>query len=450
MALVYAVVDDSTRASTDRFFTTDDFGATWREVAPPVAAGALLFTAVADVASSIYLELGKTVFASRDWGQTWETMGPPPADGASLRDLHAPRPGQLFATASELTGNGVQLWQSTDGGASWDQVATSGSFQPWFASASHAGTIVGQAAGSVVATSDRGGHWQSADAVPVPELEDVVVSRVSPFPMWVPSQGVRSDDGGITWLPVSMPGPGRIYPSGASAHDALWVANDGTEIRRTEDGGSTWKSISLDPRLTEIHGVASCAPPHACVYVIYGNTSSPYATAIRHSDDGGRTWDAARAVPDQFFYHPDTVQVAPDDDSHIVGSGGEGLAESKDGGKTWTSQAIDAGSVALLGGGVMLVADSGRDVPPHVTHRTDDGGVTWKQIYPDAGTLFTSPQRSGEVYVVGGNVFRSKDKGVTWTLIEPKSGSAGVFALADAPGGKLIAGVESAGFVSFE
>jgi hypothetical protein len=260
-------------------------------------------------------------------------------------------------------------------------------------------------------------------------------------------QGLRSEDGGLTFQP-SLTSPGRVVPSGA--RDALFIAEDGTQIRRSTDAGRTWTPFTLDDDLVEVHGAASCPPPSSCLYALYSNTSSPFATALKRSSDGGRTWSAGLPVPDQLFFHPDALNVAPDDDRHLVGAGGLGLAETRDGGMTWTSQAVDTGSVALLGDGALVVSSTFRGIPPHVTVRSTDDGVTWTEVEPFSGTLFTSPARPGTVYLIADGVYRSTDQCATWERVSPASLPSSILALADAPGGKLVAAMDGYGLVSFE
>jgi photosystem II stability/assembly factor-like uncharacterized protein len=452
-ALFYPPPNDPTPVVRQRFFATDDAGTTWREITAPAASDpSLTATLVADRTSSLFMEIGGMLFVSNDWGNAWTSVGPMPSPDASLRgELEPPAAGALFAGLPDAS----TLWRSTDGGGSWQSLAKPLSFQPWVAP--DANSIVGQVGSSVVATHDGGAHWQSGPPVPVggegpsDGSGTLVGSQVPPFTLWWPSNGVCSQDGGVTWQPLSLPGPGRIVPSGASAREAVWIAADSSEMRRTEDAGTTWVPVTLDAAATGVYGVAACPPPGSCLYVVYGNTSLSCGTMINRSDDFGRTWGTG--VPQNVFCSPTALKVAPDDDRHVVGTEGQ-LVETRDGGKTWTSRALDwgsAGDVAVLGNGVLIVASDFRE-PLSATYRSSDGGTTWTQVRPNNGTFFQSPQRPGEVYLLEGDgLYLSKDQGVTWTNIAPGSGAnyLGIGALADAPGGKLV-GSTGEGLVTVE
>jgi photosystem II stability/assembly factor-like uncharacterized protein len=440
-------------SSANRFFVTDDAGTSWREISPldtNDAPDSRPTVATVDVASTLYVATGGIMRRSSDWGETWSEPSALPSPPASLLDLQPTARGRLFArTDGDLAHS---LWQSADGGTTWQAIAIpDADFALRLTPSSTPVVLVAETPGSVVATRDAGAHWQTGALTPVPD--SLVESRVAPYPLWAPSLGLRSEDGGGSWQRLSVPGPGHFVPSSADPKSALWF---GDTLLRSADGGSTWNPVELSPSLNQVHAAASCPPPSACVYALYSNTSSPFATALRRSNDNGKTWGEELPVPDALFYFPDALLVAPDDDQHLVGSGGMGLAETRDGGHTWTSQALPdmkgVASIAVLGH-TRVVTSTARSRPPHDTLRSSDDGATWTEVEPFSGTLFTSPRRPDAIYLIATGVYRSDDQGLSWNLVSPaawQDQGISVTALADTASGKLVATIENYGLVTFE
>jgi photosystem II stability/assembly factor-like uncharacterized protein len=108
-----------------------------------------------------------------------------------------------------------------------------------------------------------------------------------------------SSDGGATWGDP-RPGPSGFAPVGDDLsvaildHSTIWLTSQslsggdnvqaGPEIARTTDGGANWQVVRHTPRILQIMPVD---PLHAYALVVDG----PYnVNEIFRTEDGGKTW----------------------------------------------------------------------------------------------------------------------------------------------------------------
>ena len=187
------------------FTVSRDGGQTWVAPAHNLPALDLHGFAVAPSDSNrVYaFELGTfSLYASSDGGVTWEARSLPPGLNQGILPLAvaADDPQHLYA------GVGGQIWESLDGGQSWQQgrPGPGGTITALALSAGgqallYAGTDQG------LWTLDSSGNWQK---LPVEPREAVLAIAVAPLAsgaervVLVDAQGnlYRSDDGGRTWV----------------------------------------------------------------------------------------------------------------------------------------------------------------------------------------------------------------------------------------------------------
>lgn len=97
-------------------YATHDGGATWTALAPPAASPALLGKPAFSGANDGWLTNGKALYVTHDAARTWTLLNtnlplsnPPVLDFVNKTD----------GWAAISTGNGVQVWHTTDGGLTW-------------------------------------------------------------------------------------------------------------------------------------------------------------------------------------------------------------------------------------------------------------------------------------------------------------------------------------------
>ena len=196
-----------------------------------------------------------------------------------------------------------------------------------------------------------------------------------------------------TFLSSGHPGPGSDQPPLLG-------------LQRSNDGGSTWQSVSLLGK-ADLHVLEGSAER---VYGVDSSTGSFLASA-----DAGESWKTRKA-PGQVF----SLAIAPDDPARLVASTDRGIYGSDDGGGSWKLVAGD--QVGLLTWpspkNLLLVDGSGRVMV------SANGG----KAFSEAGTIGSTPEAFGSgngqilAAVDGGRVLVSTDVGRTWaTAVKPEN-----------------------------
>jgi photosystem II stability/assembly factor-like uncharacterized protein len=231
-----------------------------------------------------YLCMGNGLHRSDDNGRTWRVL----TDWHTEEVLSValdPRDSALI-----YIGTPFGMFKSTDDGAHWARKMDG--MKRWFVKNvlldhSNPDVVYASAEDDLYRSMDRGEHWTSLHA-DVQNIEVVIQN------------------------------PGDV--------NHLLVGTEDDAVRVTTDGGRTWKPGKGLPK-TAFYGLC----PSSDGRTVY---SGGYRTGLWKSDDRGLTWhllwDAAEI--EAIF----TIFVLPDDPRHIMlGTSGQGVFESLDGGNTW-------------------------------------------------------------------------------------------------------------------
>jgi hypothetical protein len=219
-------------------------------------------------------------------------------------------------------------------------------------------------------------------------------------------------------------------------------------VWKSSDYGQTWKG----PVNTGNNGsvVGDCA---GAIKMAPNNTATPptlFASCIRgaglgfwRSTNGGVDWTRYTVAPagtNQQFYPP---AVDPYDPNHLLmtGHGFDLLAQSLDGGQTWSAVKVETAMNSNGGTGGINFIDTGNATTTRSTWlwmgsdtvinigtwRTSDGGAAWTKVetndHPGGVSEIYQPDTNGVVYMpgvyskLGHGVFRSTDYGLTWTHV---------------------------------
>lgn len=184
----------------------------------------------------------------------------------------------------------------------------------------------------------------------------------------------RTDDGGLSWTKVEIPGLSEISAVYFANSQAGWAGGPTGEIYRTADGGQTWakRKVPLNYEVRQIQFVDSLNG--WAVGYLYVSTQKRMVALFR-SADGGENWeqlsnvdaDSKGSVVSMFFL------------DKRKGWGIDGwqskLIRTQDGGQSWTTQEFDPnGSWNAV---FFVDGLNGWAVGRGIVH-TSDGGVTWK------------------------------------------------------------------------
>ncbi len=314
----------------------------------------------------------------------WTSVGPYGGDARSLAaDPGNPRHLYLGTTSS-------WIYQSTDGGSSWQRLAKLGQgdnliVDNVFVDASDPKTLVAgvwqvdERGGGIYVSHDSGQHWTEDKTMAGQSVRSLAQAPSNPkiYVAGTVKDGVfRSEDGGEHWT--------RISPENSTElHEVESIAIDPTDTNtiyagtwhlpwKTTDGGQHWAnvkegliddsdvfSIIIDPTtpstvyasacsgiykslnggalFKKVQGIPSTArrtrvlmqDPVARSIVYAGTTEGLYKTS-----DGGTAWSRLTG-PDVII---NDVFVDPKNDQHLLlATDRSGVLESEDGGKTFQS-----------------------------------------------------------------------------------------------------------------
>jgi photosystem II stability/assembly factor-like uncharacterized protein len=227
-------------------------------------------------------------------------------------------------------GNG--LHRSDDNGRTWrvltdwhTEEVLSVALDPRDSALIYIGTPFG-----VFKSTDDGAHWtRKMDGMKKWFVKNVVLDRANADVLYagVEDDLYRSTDRGEHWTPLHS---GVQYIEVVVQHPTdpkrLLVGTEDDAVRVTTDGGRSWQTGKGLPK-TGFYGL--CASPDGQTMYTGG-----YKTGLWKSDDRGLTWNILwdGSEIEAIF----TIFVHPDEPRHLmIGTSGQGVFESLDGGKTW-------------------------------------------------------------------------------------------------------------------
>ncbi len=351
----------------------------------------------------VYVASSGGLFRSTDNGFTWNLLG----DEIESRNIEAvsidPSEPEIIYVTVRLGEGRSKIYKSTHGGKIWNDIT---------------GNIPGTMVLNTMAVVKHdeiylgGGHIGGKDGYLY-----------------------HSVDGGKTWKTVDM-GQGentflkiiRVDPLDedhifAGFMNYFYGGRELGEIfRETHDGGKTWHPVTRENSGSMISDIEISSRDNNVIY---------YLPPLQRSLDGGKTWQPVEnrnRVEDFGNVEQSTIAIDPRDDNVLYATlGGQGLAKSTDGGKTWwlsnkglVSTVITNIAADPKNPGVVYAA-SGDGAG---TWKTSDGGETWVIMnkggitHPWVDELVISPADSRVVFNTAdvGMIFKTEDAGETWKV----------------------------------
>ena len=209
---------------------------------------------------------------------------------------------------------------------------------------------------------------------------------------------------GSSWQ-VAWKSTGEVYDFHAfDDHTAIGVGSDGMVIR-TEDGGVSWRYLSVDTRF-DLRSVDFTSPRQGLAVGDGG--------VLFRTEDGGETW-----LPDDTGAGVDLFALDMIDEQHGWAAGAQGrLLYTEDGGHTW--RPVTSGVSTDLHGLAFfddlrgwVVGDDG------VILHTEDGGRTWQrqiiQVHTDLRAVTFETAYRGWAVGSDGVILGTVNSGGVWT-----------------------------------
>lgn len=257
----------------------------------------------------------------------------------------------------------------------------------------------------------------------------IAVYFTSPEKGWVAGDDgylASTTDGGRTWAQFPLNTTESINEIYFRNEDNGYLVA-GRKMFITRDAGRTWQEIRIyrsgefgqgTPEFLSIRfSDKKRGYVIGSVYRRVGGQDVVVDSLLMRTDDGGDTWRRISVPTKGELFHLDF-----DGNSRgwIVGDDGVILA-STDEGNTWVRQ--DSGTKAALFNVDFRDSKEGYVVGGSgVILRTTDGGATWEKIETNFRTTFLrvdfADDKNGWIVGKGGNILRSGDKGRTWTRQE--------------------------------
>jgi photosystem II stability/assembly factor-like uncharacterized protein len=372
------------------------------------------------------------------WAQPfgWDVVSMAP--GISCNDMQFLADGQHGWVVGSVGGGGLirgQVLATTDGGASWGDVAypDSGNVGPEgvFFVNPDTGWIVG-AGGFISVTRDGGQTWVRQTSPVARKLHRVhfyngLIGWITGG--WQDGSSfllLKTTNGGVTWQDLS-------FGSNCYSCEDIWFADSlsgwivGQDasinpfIQHTTDGGASW--VGQDPNLPTGNGPVSsvCFPTPMTGWA---STSSIYQTpagSILHTTNGGDSWYVQANTNMHYNYFldaPDTQHVAVVS-TQVLSPAGAKVFVSTNGGSGWTSNALPtfeyAGGCQYRGSDVWVAQTYGQ-----VLHSSNNGSTwAWQHYAPSWRAVGWRNATDGWV-VTGSNAgvgyaIKTTDGGLTWS-----------------------------------
>ena len=287
------------------------------------------------------------------------------------------------------------LWRSTNGASSWEWVEIAG--MPMF----------GVSDIAIAPNDDKIIYVATGDAA------TAIAGDINGFPGF--SYGViKSTNGGVTWettglsyLPEQNYGVARLWMDPKDANTLLAATTLG--IRRTTDGGKTWRLVSANANVRDL-----VQHPTISTILYAGTFSQGGDAALWRSTDAGLTWSVQHREPAACRWRIAVSKAAPSTvwavASNTYPYALNGVFKSTDIGATY--EKVYAAK-NLLGW-----SRSGNDF--------NRGGQGWYDL-----AMAVSPTDANRVFVGGVNNWRTTNGGQTFDLATEQNGDGAPWVHAD-------------------
>lgn len=361
------------------------------------------------------------------------------------------RPNVVYIASRDANG-GVYVFKTTDDGQHWRLTGARGAgwrsdILSLTADPLHAGILYAGTDTAVYKTVDGGRSWRPFKQGLFPAHPGRRVCTKDAYgvgycgPLWVGTPGKPSWNRNNGWvLDVA------VDPSDSNA---VYAAASGGGVRKSTDGGHTWKTVFTGWRQGKRAMVSRLAITPTRPQSVYAIThGSGGATAIYKSTDAGRTWQltggSSSLPPSCCGDSEDALAVDMADPQTLYAAVGNTVFATSDGGASWqptadglpasdiTSLAVDPRSGAVYASAMVDLNRVKRNAvytPAGAIYKTTDRGRTWSEIFSSIGVakVAIDPARPSTIYAAGWapqdkthdatmRLLRSTDGGRTWAI----------------------------------
>ena len=301
------------------------------------------------------------------------------------------------------------------------------------------GWIVGQAAsgyGTILSTSNDGLTWSrqgsqsQAAGVDLYDIHSIDQNFVWAVGGIYQGYGLilHSTNGGVNWYrqgsDTEIPDV-RLYAVHAIDEQHIWVAGESSAILLSEDGGATWKIISINSiPLTTFYAFTSFGTANLWIAgEAIDTTTASTVGIILHSPDAGLTWSrqGVDSLSPQTFF-----DISAGNNNTVFAAGNNSVYKTVDGGDVWqkvldlTNRNVN-GICAVDVENIWAVSDFDG------IYHSANGGDSWETIHPSItgfDLMGVTVADINRVWIAGtptsgsgkGNIIYSRNAGDTWFI----------------------------------
>ena len=264
--------------------------------------------------------LYKSLNGGRTWGNVTPTAGSGLGTQLNFLAMDPLNSNHLFASDVRY-GNGPNLGESTDGGASWHLITSA---------------VVSTYHNGPSSNLDKSGQWQSYGFHPTDASLRIALVNT---PGWEPAHLVISRDGGSSWNDISIMEKGASYPANDRAPTTAFgwslkspgtiYAGTAKALYASADYGKQWTAI--------LPSSTSCV-----IAPLSGDLCAATAIGVLKSRDSGHNWHlASLGLPNAGVANSNLFQAIQIQGQNIYVGGRGGFWMSPDGGFSWSWRSID-------------------------------------------------------------------------------------------------------------
>ena len=279
-----------------------------------------------------------TIYRSSDGGRSW---GDSPGDRrlSFVIDTlvqHPTEPNHIYAGAWDRYSEGGGLFESTDAGTSWKQVALpvpSLAVRDLSICRSRPEIMIAGTLSGAYVTVDGGQTWKQVGGKVFEKAESVAIDPVDPDLLYVGTWrlGYKSSDFGMTWIRVDkgMPLDSDVFSIAISAKNPAVVYSSACSgVYRSSNRAQTWSRLRVHPARFTIRAQVVYIDPADPSTVYTGTTEGLFV-----SNDNGVKW--RRLTSSNVTVN--AIQVDPGNNRRIlIGTEYQGVLLSEDRGKNWS------------------------------------------------------------------------------------------------------------------
>ncbi len=323
----------------------------------------------------------------------------------------------------------------------------------------------------------RAGAWTVAVAIPETPAKahrNTIYAALRSGGVW------KSSNGGVTFEPIMD--SQNIYSMGAIAvapsnENLVWVGTGdnsatrsaywGDGVYKSTDGGKTWQNMGLKDTQHIARIVIHPTRPDTVYVAALGHLATQNTErGVFKTTDGGKSWKKVLYVNDRTGAvdlvrdprNPEVLYAATYEHERLAwvindGGPGTGIYKTTDGGATWTEllNGLPKGPMGRIGidicrsrPDVLYAVYDNHNLRPNPrnatdtingqVYRTDDAGVSWRNVVPDDidvsgkaaysfNQLVVDPNNPDRLYITGSSFSYSTDGGKTWPAAPRRSRS---------------------------